>query len=73
MCSSITTTVTGHIERCRSRHRRQDGQLRWCRHAMTLVFCAVIVSAMSFMSTSWRRDKVFAPYTVLTYTPLNGN
>jgi hypothetical protein len=27
-------------------------------------FCAVIVWAASFTSTSWRRDEVFAPYTI---------
>ena len=32
-CSSITTTGTGHIERCRSRQLSQAGQLRWSRHA----------------------------------------
>ena len=32
------------------------------RHPVTLVFCAVIVSAVSFTSTSWPRNEVFAPY-----------
>jgi transposase InsO family protein len=63
-CSSITTTGTGHIERCRSRHRSPGGRLRRCRHPVTLVFCVVIVSAVSFASTSWRRDEVFAPHTM---------
>jgi putative phosphoribosyl transferase len=31
---------------------------------VTLVFCAVIVSAVSFTSTFSRRDRVSAPYTV---------
>ena len=29
---------------------------------MTLVFCAVIVSAVSFTSTSWRRERGFRTY-----------
>jgi hypothetical protein len=53
---------TGHIERGRSRRRSQDGRRRRCRHAVMLVFYAAIVSAVSFMSTNWRRDKVSAPY-----------
>ena len=59
-----TPTGTGHIERCRSRHRSHDGRRLRCRHAMMLVFCAAIVSAVSSTSTNWRPDKVSAPYTV---------
>ena len=64
MCSLITTTVTGHIERCRSRHRRHDGRLQRCRYVVTPAFCAAIVSAVSFTSMSWRRDEVSTPYTI---------
>jgi hypothetical protein len=60
--SSIITTGTGHIAHCRSRHRSPGGRLQRCRHPVTLVFCVVIVSAVSFTSTSWRRDEIFAPY-----------
>ena len=36
---------------------------------MTLVSCVVIVSAVSFTSTSRRRDQVFPPHTTYGYFP----
>jgi hypothetical protein len=30
---------------------------------VTLIFRAVIIAAVSFTSTFWRRDEIFAPYT----------
>jgi hypothetical protein len=39
----------------------QGGRLQRCRHPVPLAFCAVIVSAVSFTSTFWRRDRV-PPY-----------
>jgi hypothetical protein len=58
-----STTGTDHIERCLSCHLRQSAR-RSRRHRSwaTLGFCAGIVSAVSFTSTPWQRDKVFAPY-----------
>jgi hypothetical protein len=64
--SSITTMVTALIERCRSRDRSHDGRLPRCRYALMLVLCAATVSVVLFTSTIWRRDKVSAPYTLLT-------
>jgi hypothetical protein len=58
------TTGTGHIERCGSRHLTHGvRRLHRRQHPSTLGFCAGIVLAVSFTSTVWRRDKVFAPYT----------
>src|SRR5207253_1965720 len=63
---SITTTGTGHIERCRWRHRSRANQLQRYRLAAIRAFCAAIVSAASFTSISQPHDGIFAPYTFAT-------
>jgi hypothetical protein len=67
-CSSITTTGTGHIERCRWRRLRPGARsLHRRRYPAIHAFCAAIVSAVSSTNTPWRRDDVFAPYRVANY------
>jgi hypothetical protein len=64
--TSISTTGIGHIERCPLCHLRQGGRLQRCRRPLMLVFCAVIVSVVSFTSTSWPRNAVSAAYKILS-------
>ena len=56
---------TGPIDRCRSRHQKRGARSHRPRHSTTLAFCAVIVWAVSFTSTSWPRDQVFGPYSLV--------
>ena len=52
------TTSTGLIEHCLSHRRSPDAH----RQPANFVFTVAIVSVVWFTSTSWRRDRVFAPY-----------